>query len=80
MMTTTIGLDRLVRRAQAEYVEMPGLCLSFRQAQRLWGLEEAQCRDVLRALVSAGFLVETHDGCFVRALDRLHAFVRDRTL
>ena len=71
-------LERLIRRAQAEYVEMPGLCLTFRQAQRLWGLDDTECGKVLRALVEAGFLVETHDGRFVRAADRLHALVRER--
>ena len=77
-MTLTIVLDSLIRRAQAEYMEMPGLCLTFRQAQRLWGLDDTQCGEVLRALVNAGFLVETHEGCFVRAADRVHTLVRER--
>ena len=70
-----IALDSLIRRAQAEYLEMPGLCLSCRQAQRLWGLDAAQCGSVLHALTDAGFLVETRDGQFVRAAYRTHAAV-----
>jgi hypothetical protein len=28
-----------LRRIRGEYLEMPGLCLTLAQAQRLWGLE-----------------------------------------
>ena len=77
-MTSTSVLEGLIRRAHAEYMEMPGLCLTFRQAQRLWGLDDTECGKVLRALVEAGFLVETREGCFLRAADRLHALVRER--
>ena len=75
---TRATIETLVERVRAEYVEMPGLCLTFRQAQRLWGLDDTECDKVLRALVEAGFLLETHQGCFVRAADRLHALVRER--
>jgi DNA-binding IclR family transcriptional regulator len=50
---------------QTEYLEMPGLCLTFEQAQRLWGLDEATCRDLLDALVDARFLRETPRRTFV---------------
>jgi hypothetical protein len=45
---------------------MPGLRLTEAQARRLWGLDEASCRDLLRALVDAKFLFRTHNGAFMR--------------
>ncbi len=46
----------LVGLIRAQYEEMPGLCLSRSQLQRLWLLEPSACDNVLRALVDAGFL------------------------
>lgn len=66
MTADTAAFEHLVRRTQAEYLEMPGLCLTCRQAQRLFGLDEASCVAVLSALVESGFLVESRQGCFVR--------------
>lgn len=66
MTADSAALEHLVRRAQAEYLEMPGLCLTCRQAQRLWGLDEASCLAVLSALVESGFLVQSRQECFVR--------------
>jgi hypothetical protein len=57
----------LVQRIRGEYLEMPGLCLTDRQAQRLWGLDDESCQAVLGSLVDAGFLLRTGDGLFVRA-------------
>lgn len=62
-----IALDSLIRRAQAEYLEMPGLCLTCLQAQRLWGLDATRCGTVLHALTEAGFLVETRGRQYVLA-------------
>lgn len=56
----------LLRRIRGEFHEMPGLRLTRRQAQRLWGLEAAACDAVLRALVNAKFLYETREGAFLR--------------
>jgi hypothetical protein len=56
-----------VRRARAEYIEMPGLRLTAAQAARLWTLDAALCADVLSALVESRFLVRTRDASFVRA-------------
>jgi hypothetical protein len=50
---------------QTEYLEMPGLSLTFAQAQRLWGLDEPTCRELLIALVDARFLRETRRQTFV---------------
>jgi hypothetical protein len=53
-------------RVRGEYQEMPGLSLTERQAQRLWGLEPTVCRSVLHALVTAGFLRRNSNGSYVR--------------
>lgn len=49
-------LGALVRRAKAEYEEMPGLCLTREQARRLWGLDSDSCDRVLALLVASGYL------------------------
>jgi hypothetical protein len=43
----------------AEYREMPGLCLTERQMQRLWSLDADTCRAALLALLDAGLLRRT---------------------
>ncbi|CAN5496668.1 hypothetical protein BH23ACI1_BH23ACI1_17230 [soil metagenome] len=59
-------IDDVLQRIQGEFVEMPGLCLTAAQAQRLWGLERDVCHALLGALVDAKFLFRTRDGSFVR--------------
>ncbi len=49
----TPDLNALVR---AEYLEMPGLCLTVAQAARLWNVGRDECRQTLDALTQAGFL------------------------
>jgi hypothetical protein len=39
--------ERLLERIRAEYLEMPGLCLTSEQVQRLCGLERKLCQLVL---------------------------------
>jgi hypothetical protein len=63
----TTGATRLLRRIRGEFSEMPGLRLTARQAQRLWGLESSDCEALLEALIAAGFLKRNRDGTFVRA-------------
>ena len=58
--------ERLVRRVRAEFLEMPGLCLTIRQAQRLWCLEPRACEAVLKSLTDSRFLRRTQPGLFVR--------------
>lgn len=48
--------DQVLRRIRTEYLEMPGLCLTLKQAQRLWGLDEATCREAMQILVDTKFL------------------------
>jgi hypothetical protein len=56
-----------LRRAQAEFLEMPGLQLTVAQAQRLWHFDSALCTAVLSRLVEQRFLVETRHHSFARA-------------
>lgn len=58
--------DEVLRRVQGEFMEMPGLRLTEAQARRLWGLDEASCDALLRALVDAKFLFRTDNGAFMR--------------
>jgi hypothetical protein len=61
------SLDVIVQRVRGEYLEMPGLSLTERQAQRLWHLEPEACRSLFKALVESGFLRRTPRGAYVRA-------------
>ena len=47
---------------QAEYREMPGLTLTRKQMERLWGLDDDMCDDVLAELLARGVLVRHTDG------------------
>ena len=58
--------DAIVQRVRGEYLEMPGLSLTERQAARLWHLEPEACRALFKALVESGFLRHTPRG-YVRA-------------
>jgi aryl carrier-like protein len=52
---------------KAEYREIPGLKLTTRQVQRLWGLDSVRCDSLLAALVDAKVLRRTVDHRYVRA-------------
>jgi hypothetical protein len=54
----------LLQRIQCEFLEMPGLRLTQRQAQRLWALDANACSAILETLVDGGFLSRTRDGSF----------------
>ena len=62
-------IEDVLQRVQGEFSEMPGLCLTAAQAQRLWGLDREFCDELLRALVDARFLVQRRDGSFIRVDD-----------
>jgi hypothetical protein len=55
-----------VRRAKAEFLEMPGLKLTAAQAARLWSVDSALCHQVLAVLVESRFLAETSNASYVR--------------
>ena len=52
-------------RIEAEYLEMPGLKLTARQASRFWHLDPEQSRVILERLVEARVLLKTPDGHYV---------------
>jgi len=59
-------LDELANLMRMEYLEMPDLKLTFVQARRLWDAPADLCLSALNILVDAGFLIQTHDGRFLR--------------
>ena len=56
----------LLNRAKQEYVEMPGLVLTIRQASRLWNLDAGVCHSLLSTLLREEFLSQTRDGAYLR--------------
>ena len=52
-----VGRRELLARIRMEYLEMPDLRLTIRQARRFWNLEPALCdeRSVATFLVDRGF-------------------------
>jgi len=60
------GYRQLIQRVQAEYHEMPGLCLTLDQACRLWALDRDTCCRVLEALVAEGFVAVAGRGIYLR--------------
>jgi DNA-binding Lrp family transcriptional regulator len=46
----------LVQRIEAEFREMPGLCITLRQASRLFGLSEEVCQRVLCQLAEGNVI------------------------
>lgn len=53
------------RRAEAEYLEMPGLKLTPMQAARLWQLDPVASLRLLDSMVEAGVLNRARDGAYV---------------
>ncbi|MGB2716029.1 MAG: hypothetical protein WBC51_17740 [Vicinamibacterales bacterium] len=59
-------IDDAVELIRMEYAELPGLKLTFWQAQRLWNLSQDVCARALRILTDSQFLTRTADGAYVR--------------
>jgi hypothetical protein len=51
---------------RAEYLEIPGLCLTKAQVERLWGLDAITSEALLTALIDVKFLRRTGKGAYVR--------------
>jgi len=56
-------------RIRGEFLEMPGLCLTRGQAQRLCGVERTLCQHVLDRLVATRFLCIKPNGMYARLFD-----------
>ncbi|MPY88160.1 MAG: hypothetical protein GEU99_09575 [Luteitalea sp.] len=71
MRARTVGAvrsqDELLVRMKNEFLEMPGLKLTCRQAQRLFGLDPDTCTQLLGRLVEGRFLLQRPDGTYVLA-------------
>ena len=65
-MEATAEVQNALLRIQTEYVEMPDLKLTARQAQRLWSLDPETCRAVLDTMVQEAFLRRTPHAQYVR--------------
>ena len=52
---------------KGEYIEVPGLHLTKKQFQRLWGLDPFTCDALLEALVASRFLRQTPNDGYARA-------------
>jgi len=63
-----VDLVRLLDIVRAEYLEMPGLRLTRRQAQRLWALDGATCDALLDMLESTHFLRRSPRGEYMLPL------------
>jgi len=69
----TIAIDNTpelrdsVQLIRAEYLEMPGLTLTRRQARRLWGLPPDVCDAALDSMVAEHFLRRMRGDTFGRA-------------
>lgn len=59
-----------LQSVQAQYREMPGLRLTLRQAERLFGLDTETARTLFDALVELGFVSQATDGTYIRAQPR----------
>ena len=66
---TVVSREELLRRIRGEYLEMPGLCLTLAQAQRLWGLDASICSGLFAALATDKFLWRRADGTYGRSPD-----------
>jgi hypothetical protein len=67
MVATEIDTHDWIQMIRAEYLEIPGLSLTKRQAQRLWGLDAPTCDAVLDEMVKTHFLRRTDNALYVRA-------------
>jgi hypothetical protein len=61
----TAVTETVRRRAEAEYLEMPGLKLTATQASRLWHLDAAASATLLDSMVDAGLLYRARDGAYL---------------
>ena len=65
-LVASMNIATLVDRVRADFVEMPGLELTLRQAGRLWNVGVEDCQHVLDALTDTGFLKWTPRGTVIR--------------
>ena len=62
-----IHVDEVARRIRMDFIDTPGLHVTFWQARRLWHLPDDICDTALSALTGAGYLARTPDGRYRRS-------------
>jgi hypothetical protein len=62
-------MQQTLARLRAEFIEMPDLRLTVKQAQKLCGVDPSMCQALLDALVDARFLRLRADGTYARVAD-----------
>jgi hypothetical protein len=67
MSTAETHIGDWLQLIRAEYLELPGLCLTKPQVERLWGLDAVTAEALLAALVDVHFLRRTGKDTYVRA-------------
>jgi hypothetical protein len=65
-------IEDVLTHLRAEYMEMPGMQLKAGQVQRLCGIEQTMCQQVLDSLLESKFLCLKSDGAYARATDGYH--------
>lgn len=68
MVTLTAPVDADLLRLRAEFLAMPGLCLTVRQTARLLSVREPDAHVLLDALVDEGLLVRHGGGLYRRVV------------
>lgn len=61
--------DVVLQRIYSEFLEMPGMRLTCKQAQRLWSLDEHTCRGLLDVLVEERLLCRPRPDLYSRLTD-----------
>jgi DNA-binding IclR family transcriptional regulator len=61
---TDARFDVLLPRARGEFLEMPGLRLTPRQAARLWGIDAVTSQRLLEGLMRSGLLFRNSAGAY----------------
>ena len=61
--------EHRLNRIRTEYLEMPGLRLTFQQVQRLCGIERTVCQMLLDSQVDARFLYVKSNGHYALLTD-----------
>ncbi|HZR25361.1 MAG TPA: hypothetical protein VFA59_17325 [Vicinamibacterales bacterium] len=59
-----------LRRLWNEYIDLPGLHLTFGQVRRLMAVDDETCASVLDSLIELKFLTRAADGTYARSGDR----------
>ena len=61
------SVEEWLRLIRGEYLEIPGLNLTQRQFERLWGFDTPTSGRLLEMLLASGFLRRARNGGYVRS-------------